>query len=108
MMENYAVSYSAEALDDLRGIYTYIAKELLSPETAASQIWRLRKEISSLHFMPARYAFVEWDPWHSMGMHQLPVDNFIIYYLIDEETTSVLIVRIFYGGRNIEGIISSK
>lgn len=107
MTENYTVSYSEDALNDLREIYTYIANELLVPETATAQVVRIRKEVRSLDFMPARYALVEWEPWHSMGMHQLPVNNFIVYYLVDDEAGTVTVVRIFYGGRDIEGIVNS-
>ena len=92
----------------MRGIYFYIANELLVPETAAGQVGRIRKEVRSLDFMPARYALVEWEPWHSMGMHQLPVDNFIVYYLVDDEAGTVTVVRVFYGGRDIRGIINSN
>ena len=108
MTENYKVGYSEDALNDLREIYAYIANELLVPETAAAQVGRIRKEVRSLDFMPARYALVEWDPWHSMKMHQLPVDNFIVYYLVDDEEMAVIVVRIFYGGQDIEGIINSN
>lgn len=108
MTENYIVSYSVDALDDLREIYTYIANELLAQENAAALVGRIRKEVRSLDFMPARYALVEWEPWHSMGMHQLPVDNFIVYYLVDDEAETVIVVRVFYGGRDIKGIINSN
>lgn len=93
---------------DLREIYSYIANELLVPETAAAQLGRIRKEVRSLDFMPARYTLVEWEPWHSMKMHQLPVDNFIVYYLVDDKERTVTVARIFYGGRDIEGIINSN
>ncbi len=106
MIENYIVQYSINALDDLREIYTYIADKLLVPEIAARQMNRIRKEVRSLYFMPTRYALVDWEPWKSMQMHQLPVDNFIIYYLVDDETGTVTVARIFYGGRDIEGIIN--
>lgn len=43
MTESYIVRYSEDALNDLREIYTYIANELLVPETAASQVGRIRK-----------------------------------------------------------------
>ena len=39
-----------------------------------------------------------------MKMHQFPVDNFIVYYLVDEAKKMVTAVRIVYGGRDIEGI----
>ena len=108
MTDSYNVGYSVDALGDLRKIYSYIANELLVPETAAAQLGRIRKEVRSLDFMPARYTLVEWEPWHSMKMHQLPVDNFIVYYLVDDKERTVTVVRIFYGGRDIEGIINSN
>lgn len=43
-----------------------------------------------------------------MGMHQLPVDNFIVYYLVNDEERTVTVVRIFYSGRDIERIINSN
>ena len=41
-----------------------------------------------------------------MGMHQLLVNNFIVYYLVDDEAETVTVVRIFYGGRDIERIVN--
>ena len=41
-----------------------------------------------------------------MKMHQLPVENFIVYYLVDDKERTV--ARIFYGGRDIEGSINSN
>lgn len=108
MIEKYKVSYSAESLDDLRKIYAYIANELLVPEIAINQVDRIRKEIRLLDVMPFRYKLVEWEPWNSMKMHQLPVDNFIVYYLVDDKELTVTVVRIFYSGRDIEGIINSN
>lgn len=108
MTDSYKVSYSVDAFDDLREIHSYIADELLVPETAAAQLGRIRKEVRSLSFMPTRYALVDWEPWHSMKMHRLPVDNYIVYYLVDDEKRAVTVVRIFYGVRDIEGIINSN
>lgn len=108
MTDSYKVGYSVDALDDLREIYSYIANELLVPETVAAQLSRIRKEVRSLDFMPTRYALVDWEPWHSMKMYQLPVDNFIVYYLVDNGKRAVTVARIFYGGRDIEGIINSN
>lgn len=43
-----------------------------------------------------------------MKMHQLPVDNFIVYYLVDDEEMAVTVVRVFYGGRDIEEIVNTN
>ncbi len=107
MSKNYIVAYTKESLNDLREIYSYIAEELLVPEIAVKQVDRIREEVRSLNIMPARYALVGWEPWHSAGMRQLPVGNFVIYYLIDNEACKVIVVRIFYGGRDITGIVGS-
>ena len=40
---------------DLRGIYEYIAFELLAPENAAGQLERLENAISKLDHMPERF-----------------------------------------------------
>ena len=108
MTGGYTVGYSVDALNDLREIYSYIANELLVPEAATAQLERIRKRIRSLGFMPARYVLVDWEPWHSLNMHQFPVDIFNVYYLIDNEKLAVTVARIFYGGRDIEEIINSK
>lgn len=44
----FHVAYSAEARQDLRDIYEYIAYELLVPETAAGQTERIMKAVRSL------------------------------------------------------------
>lgn len=62
MSDTYSVIYSPEAKDDLREIYSYIAFDLKAPDTAEGQVNRIRKEIRSLDFMPARYAIVDWEP----------------------------------------------
>lgn len=51
--------------------------------------------------MPACHELVGWEPWQSMNMHQLPIDNYIAYYLVDDKTKMVIITRIFYGGRDM-------
>lgn len=108
MSDAYRVIYSSEALDDIRKIYSYIAYELQAPDTALNQVNRIRKEIRTLDFMPMRYAIVDWEPWKSMQMHKLPVDNYIIFYLFDSDDMTVTIIRIVYNGQDIEGNVKSK
>lgn len=106
-MEYYQVIYSPQAVDDLKGIFSYIAYELRVGETAEKQVNRIREAIRSLNFMPERYGRVEWEPWVSLNMHKLPVDNYIIFYRVDSIGKTATVVRIFYGGRNIEEMIRS-
>ena len=98
----FDVSYSAEARQDLRDIYEYIAYELLVPETAARQAERIMKAARSLEQIPMRYRLYEREPWHSQGLRVLPVDNYLVFYLPDETNATVSIIRSMYGGRDIE------
>ncbi len=108
MNDAYSVYYSPEAEEDLSGIYIYIAQDLKAPDAANGQIDRIRKKIRSLDFMPARYGIVDWEPWKSMGMRRVPVDNFLVYYAVNDENHFVMVIRIFYCGRDVEEIIRAK
>ena len=98
----FRVVYSAEARQDLRDIYQYIAYELLAPEAAARQTNRIMKASRSLEQMTMRYRLYEEEPWHSLGLRVLPVDNYLVFYLPDEINAIVSIIRIMYGGRDID------
>lgn len=103
-MNLYRVEYSQEALVDIKSIYTYISQILHAPLTARRQVNCIRKEIRDLEAFPTRYVLVEWEPWASMKMHRLPIDNYVVFYLVDEQAMAVKIVRIVYGGRNLEDL----
>lgn len=99
---NYEVELSAQADADLRGIYEYIAFTLLAPENASGQLDRLEEGILSLEQYPMRHRAYEKEPWHSRGLRVLPVDNYVVLYIPNEETNVVTIIRVMYGGRNID------
>lgn len=106
--QSYTVWYSPISKQDLKSVYTYIAYDLQAKDTAKRQVDRIRSSIRSLSDLPERYAPVEWEPWHEMGMRKMPVDNYLVFYLVDHGTKSVEVVRIFYGGRDIAGIIQNE
>lgn len=74
---SYKVQYSAEARQDLRDIFNYIAQELLVPDTAKNQTRRIMDAVKSLDEIPMRHS------------------------LYRDEKEVVSIVRIMYGGRDI-------
>ena len=108
MNESFHISYSPEAVEDLRGIYVYIAFELLVPETAERQVNRIREKVRSLDFMPERYALVEWDPWKSRNAYRVSADSYVIFYMVNSEFREVRILRILYCGRDMKQILQSE
>jgi len=106
-MTDYAVFYAPAALDDLETIYDHITYTLGNRIAGDAQEARIREEIQTLNHFPLRYERVSWEPWHSMNVRKLPIDNFVVYYSVDEIVKEVTILRIFYGGQNVEQIINA-
>lgn len=98
----YRLALTEQADSDLRGIYEYIAFSLLEPENAVRQPDRLEENILKLADMPAKFKLYEKEPWRSRGLHQMPVDHFIVFYIPDEGEKTVTVIRVVYGGQNID------
>ena len=97
----YRVELSAEGNDDLRKIYEHIAFELGMSDSAKAQIRRLEERIYALETMPERHHRYEKEPWRTRGLRLMPVDNYVVFYIPNDERRVVNVVRIIYGGRNI-------
>ncbi|NLC74769.1 MAG: type II toxin-antitoxin system RelE/ParE family toxin [Clostridiales bacterium] len=52
--------------------------------------------------MPERFRQYEKEPWHSRGLRIIPVDNYCVLYIPDEEQALVTVIRVMYGGRDID------
>ena len=98
----YYIVISDQAEIDLRGIFEYIAFELQTPENASGQLDRLEACIMNLEHMPKRYRQYELEPWKSRGLHVVPVDNYLVLYIPDDDTQVVTIIRVMYGGRDVD------
>jgi toxin ParE1/3/4 len=98
----YKIALTEQADTDLRSIYEYIAFTLLEPEIAAKQLERIENAILGLDELPMRFQAFEKEPWHSMGLCQMPVDNFSVFYIPKDEDKTVIVIRVMYGGRDID------
>ena len=98
----YKVIITEQADEDLRGIYEYIAFELLSPDNAAGQLIRLEEGITSLNEFPEKFRLYEKEPWRSKGLRVAPVDNYQIFYISNKIKHTVTVVRVIYAGRDID------
>lgn len=98
----YTIKITDQANNDIRNIYEYIAYELQSPKNSSGQLDRIEKCIMSLDYMPQRYRFYDKEPWKSCGLHIVPVDNYCVLYIVDNGDMTVSIMRVMYGGRDID------
>lgn len=44
----------------------------------------------------------EREPWHSRDLRIMPVDNYLVFYIPNREEQTVKIMRVIYGGRDID------
>ena len=95
----YTVYISKQADQDLRSIYEYIAFSLSSPESALSQLNRLEEKIIGLNEFPFRF------PVYKNDIRYVPIDNYLVFYTVDETKQTAFIVRVMYGKRDVENII---
>jgi toxin ParE1/3/4 len=98
----YDVEISEQAEVDLRNLYIYIAEELQSPESADGQLERIEEAIYKLDKFPERFRLYYEEPWKSKGVRILIVDNYVALYVVEDEKGQVTVIRVMYGGRDIE------
>lgn len=98
----FDVQISEQADSDLRGIFEHIAFELLAPENAAGQLDRLEDAISKLDNIPEKFRRYEREPWFSRELRVFPVDNYLVFYIPNMETKIVTVIRVMYGGRDVD------
>ncbi|GFI27910.1 hypothetical protein IMSAGC012_03039 [Lachnospiraceae bacterium] len=98
----YEVTTTDQADTDLRGIYEYIAFELLSPDNAIGQLDRLEKNIMGLEEFPEKFRHYEKEPWHSRGLRVMPVDNYLVFYIPDKDAGIVTVIRVMYAGMDVD------
>lgn len=76
--EMYFVKITTQAEEQMREIVQYIAYKLKAAKAALCLLDAMEEAISSLSQFPQRVALTEEEPWHSYGIHKLPVKNFLI------------------------------
>lgn len=106
MSKTYTIKYSLEAINDLRNIYSYIAFNLGAPVTATQMINHLRTAIKKLDFMPMRYPCADTKHCKLINIHKMIIDNYYVFYIVNNELSSIDIVRIVYGKRDIAEILN--
>ena len=98
-MVKYRVDITDEALGDMELLYEYIAFKLLAPENAMEQYNRIADAILTLDSYPERFGLFEYEPEHSMGVHKMIVDNYVVCYVIDSGVVTV--TNVLYGASDI-------
>lgn len=98
MVNEYTLKFTVEAEEDLLTIFGYINGNLSSPIAAEKLILKIEKACMQLVSFPFSGSIPKDAYLSRKGYRMILVDNFIIFYLIDD--TLIKIMRIIYGKRN--------
>ena len=104
-MEQYEVKITEYALEAMRGIVHYIAYDLLAPQAAVNTLNAIRSEIKSLNTLPSRVALTDDEPWRSEGIHKMPVNNYLVYFWINEDEHIVHVTNVVYARRDQKNVL---
>lgn len=98
-MKQYKVQITDKALADMEEIYNYIAIQLQAPENAIGQYNRIAKAIEELNIFPEKARLMESEKERAIGLRQLVVDNYSVFYVVENER--VIVMRVLYSASDI-------
>ncbi len=104
-MADYKVVIGESAEKDLISIFSYICDTLLEPATAKRIFLSIKERILSLSKMPERHQIVLEEPYASLGIRKLPVENYTVFYLVNKASHEVHVIRILYNRREWQNLL---
>lgn len=99
-MDIYKIQITESAENDLRAVGLYISNELLEFSIAKKVVSKIGESIIKSEKLPLRNALVSDDRLALQGIRRILVDNYIVFYIVTEETKTVTIIRILYNRRD--------
>jgi toxin ParE1/3/4 len=105
-MNKYNVNITNEALADMDKLYEYIAIVKQAPENALGQYNRIADAILTLDEFPDRFGLFDLEPEHSMGIHRMVVDNYLVCYVINPGVVTV--TDVLYGASDIHNRLKER
>lgn len=105
MANNYTIKITPKAADDLDNMYRYISEELFAASAATNILERIEKEIMRLREFPFSCNYVADEYLRNKGYGKLIVDNYIVFYIINEENKKVIIMWVLYGKQKYENLL---
>ncbi len=98
-MTEYKVIIELPAQRDLHDLLRYITDTLKEPVIARRIYTSIKEQILTLSQILLRHSVVQEQPYAAMGVRKLLVENYFVFYIIDEEKCEVHVLRILYNCR---------
>jgi plasmid stabilization system protein ParE len=104
-LTEYSIDIGALAERDILEAVSYIQEVLFQPESAKRLYHAIKEQVQSLSVMPERYAVVAEEPYTTMGVRKVKVENYLIFYIVNEKEKIISILRVLYYRREWQNLI---
>lgn len=86
--------------------FDYISNKLYSPLSAQNLLNKTEKIISNINDNPFLYPKCRNESLAQKEYHYAIVNNYLLFYSVDENTEQINILRFLYGRRSIDEILA--
>jgi len=104
-MDKYSVNITLTAQKDINDTIAYIRDELKNPSSAAKLKDKLKEYIFSLAKFPYRHELAKDKAIAQKGIRKILVDDYIVFYIIEEQEHQVTVIRMLYNRRDWESLV---
>lgn len=107
MASEFRFQLTEKAAGDLDSILSYMANDLCNPSAASNFMDRLQAAIKEICLFPESCPKVINEFVPEMNLRKKIVDHYVLYYLPDMQEKTIVVLRIVYGKRDMNAILSS-
>ena len=104
-MKAYSVIIDSLAKQDMLDIRRYISLTLKNSAAAERIYTSMKTAISTLDQNPKRQAVVREEPYASLGIRALSVENYVAFYMVNEAGSRVNVFRVLYNRREWQNLL---
>ena len=102
---SYMINITKAAERDIMRAADYIEFNLKNPSAADHLLDETTEKINTLTEMPQKFRLVDDPVLASWGIRYVIVNNYLAFYMIDEEKQMVIIVRFLFHKSNWNAIL---
>lgn len=98
--DKFEIEFSDSCKEEIEEIYQYISENLVSENSAKRLMRKLRNKINNLTYNPEMYEKIHRKNLRSQEFRKIVVDNYVIFYTIDNKKKKIYISHMYYSKRN--------
>jgi len=96
----YEIQISDKADEDLDSIIEYLIYKLKAPNSAQDFLLLFEQKIENLRTSPKAFKVIEDEMLSTEEIRVMQVKNYLVFYIIDDKSETVSIIRVLYGRRD--------